>query len=81
MIESIEGAIIFLGCSLLISVGMLSVVAAIVAANNIIARYWKKLNWLQWHDPRPQYLVPEVSKVEPQSTQTQYKTRTKETVK
>ena len=79
MIDSIQGAIVFLGCSLLISSGMLFLVGAVVVANNIIARYWKPMNWLSFVDTRPQYTTPKVDPVEANTKTTVYKT--KETTK
>jgi len=79
MIESIEGAIIFLGCSMLISAGLLIITATVVAINNLFARYWQPMNWLQFHDPRPEYIVPDVNPVEALTKTAVYKTKTKET--
>ena len=79
---TIMGAVTFLGGSVLLSLSILVLVATAIAVNNILHRFWKPISWLHLHDARPQYVTPEVSKIEPQvAEQTLYKSRIKETVK
>ena len=75
---TILGAVTFLGGSVLVAFGILVLVSAFVAVNNIIHRYWKPMNWLPLHDSRPSYIVPEVAPVKAETNPTVYKTSTKE---
>jgi uncharacterized membrane protein YphA (DoxX/SURF4 family) len=52
----LETAVNFLGCSILISVGFLILLAAIIAGNNMVAIWWKSWgwswqNWVNVYDP------------------------------
>jgi len=63
-----DQAAVFLAGSILMSVGVLVIVGAVVAINNIIHRYWKNLGWnLLPFDYRPAvFLDPsEMKKEEP----------------
>jgi len=79
---TIMGAVTFLGGSVLIAVSILVLVAVVVAVNNIIHRFWKPMHWFEFQDNRPQYIVPGLKPIEPQTDEhPTYKTRTKETTK
>ena len=41
----LETAVNFLGCSILISIGFLILLAAIIAGNNMVAVWWKSWGW------------------------------------
>lgn len=75
---TIMGAVTFLGGSVLLAFGILVLVAALVAVNNILHRYWKPLNWIQFHDHRPDYITPKVAPVKAETNPTVYKSQTKE---
>ena len=79
---TIMAAVTFLGGSVLFSLSILVLVAAFIAVNNIIHRYWKPMNLIEFHERRPEYVTPKVDKIEPLvNEKTLYKTTTKETTK
>ena len=45
----LEAAVNFLGCSILISISFLILLAAIIAGNNMVAVWWKSWGW-SWHN-------------------------------
>ena len=45
----LEAAVNFLGCSILISISFLILLAAIIAGNNMVAVWWKSWGW-NWSD-------------------------------
>ena len=52
----LEAAVNFLGCSILISISFLILLAAIIAGNNMVAVWWKSWgwswqNWVNLYDP------------------------------
>ena len=41
---TIQQAWDFMGCSMFVSVGVISIVATILAVNNLFSKYWKPIN-------------------------------------
>jgi len=57
-----DQAAVFLAGSVLTVLGILVIVGGIVIVNNIIHKYWKKLDWnvlpAVWHQPPPRFIDP-----------------------
>jgi hypothetical protein len=70
-----DQAAVFLAGSILTALGFIVVVAAVVAVNNIIAKYWKPVRIFtadSWHiNPPVRYATEEeLAKIEPKTKET-----------
>jgi hypothetical protein len=70
-----DQAAVFLAGSILTALGFIVVVAAVVAVNNIIAKYWKPVRIFtadSWHiNPPARYATEEeLAKIEPKTKET-----------
>jgi hypothetical protein len=70
-----DQAAVFLAGSILTALGFIVVVAAVVAGNNIIAKYWKPVRIFtadSWHiNPPARYATEEeLAKIEPKTKET-----------
>jgi hypothetical protein len=58
-----DQAAVFLAGSILTVMGFLVILAGILIANNLVAKYWKSWGWklvpMHWHEPVPQFMTPE----------------------
>jgi hypothetical protein len=57
-----DQAAVFLAGSILTGIGFVVIVAAIVAVNNIIYKYWKPLNWMPevFREPPSRFIEPTI---------------------
>ena len=59
---TMDQAAVFLAGSVLTVLGILVIVGGVVIVNNIIHKYWKKLDWsvlpASWDQPSPRFVEP-----------------------
>jgi cytochrome b561 len=57
-----DNAAVFLAGSILYAMGLLIILAGIIAANNLIHRFWKSFGWTfvpHWFNEQPRFMTPE----------------------
>lgn len=57
-----DNAAVFLAGSILYAMGLIIILCAIIAANNLIHKFWKSFGWTftpHWFSEQPRFLTPE----------------------
>ena len=57
-----DNAAVFLAGSILYALGLIIILCGIIAANNLIHRFWKSFGWTftpHWFNEQPRFLTPE----------------------